>query len=86
MSILVFFLSKVIEIYIFVIIANALMSWLPGANESKFGQLISRLAEPYLNIFRFLPSFGGIDFSPVLAIIVLELAQQGLARVAFMFV
>ncbi|QBO37507.1 YggT family protein [Periweissella cryptocerci] len=85
MALLVLILTRVIEIYIFVIIANALMSWLPGANESKLGQLISRLAEPYLNVFRFLPTLGGIDFSPVLAIIVLELAQQGLTRVAFMF-
>ena len=32
------------------------------------------ICEPFLRIFRrVLPSFGGIDFSPIVAIVVLEL-------------
>jgi len=35
------------------------------------------ICEPYLRIFRrVLPSFGGIDFSPIIAIIVLGLFNQ----------
>ena len=35
------------------------------------------VSEPYLRIFRrFVPSFGGIDLSPILAIIVLNVVAQ----------
>ncbi len=35
------------------------------------------ICEPYLRIFRrILPSFGGIDFSPLIAIIVLGLVNE----------
>lgn len=71
----------VVQIYIWLIIANALMSWLPGAYESRLGQFIGRLVQPFLNIFRFIPSLGGIDFSPVIAIVVLQLAQRGIVAI-----
>ncbi len=39
------------------------------------------ICEPYLRIFRrLLPSFGGIDFSPIIAIIVLGLVNTILVR------
>lgn len=35
------------------------------------------VSEPYLRIFRrFLPSFGGFDFSPILAFFVLQIVQR----------
>jgi len=35
------------------------------------------ICEPFLRIFRrFLPSFGGIDFSPILAILTLEIVNN----------
>lgn len=35
------------------------------------------VCDPYLRLFRrFLPSFGGLDFSPIIAIIVLQLATR----------
>jgi YggT family protein len=38
------------------------------------------VCEPYLRLFRrFLPSFGGLDLSPIVAIIVLQLAARLLA-------
>ncbi|MGA3362718.1 MAG: YggT family protein [Solirubrobacteraceae bacterium] len=39
------------------------------------------VCEPYLRIFRrILPSFGGLDFSPIIAIIVLQLVGQLVSR------
>lgn len=74
-------INIIIQVYTWLIIANALMSWLPGAYQSKLGQLITRLVRPFLDIFRFIPTLGGIDFSPLVAIIVLEMAQYGLIAV-----
>lgn len=39
------------------------------------------VSEPFLRIFRrFLPSLGGLDLSPILAILVLEIGAQLIAR------
>ena len=41
---------------------------------------LREVCEPFLRLFRrFLPSFGGLDFSPIVAIIVLQLAARLLA-------
>jgi YggT family protein len=41
---------------------------------------LREVCEPYLRLFRrILPSFGGLDFSPIIAIIVLQLAARLLA-------
>lgn len=75
---LLLIVNKAIKIYIWLIIANALMSWLPGAYESALGRWIGKIVNPFLELFRFIPTLGGIDFSPLVAIVVLQLAQQGL--------
>lgn len=63
----------------YMIIAYVLMSWFPNLRESTIGQIIGRLVEPYLAIFRrIIPPLGPIDFSPIVAIIALSLAQSGL--------
>jgi len=66
-------------IYSYALIVYILMSWFPGARESPFGEFLSRICEPYLEPFRrFIPSLGMIDISPIVAIIVLRFATQGL--------
>jgi YggT family protein len=68
-----------INIYSFVLIASILMSWLPNAKESSFGRMLSSITDPYLDIFRrFIPPFGMIDFSPIVAIFALNLASRGI--------
>jgi uncharacterized protein YggT (Ycf19 family) len=42
------------------------------------------ICEPFLRIFRrFLPSFGGIDFSPILAILTLEIVNNVIVQRLF---
>lgn len=72
-------LLKVVEIYSFVLVAYALMSWFPGAYETKIGQLIVKISRPYLSLFdRLNLSFGPIDFTIIVALLVLNFASQGL--------
>ncbi len=68
------------QIYTYMLIIYILMSWLPSARESSFGQLLARLVEPYLAPFRrFIPPIGGVlDISPIVALFVLRLAYSGL--------
>ncbi|WP_091772192.1 YggT family protein [Piscibacillus halophilus] len=72
-----------LEIYSFALIAYILMSWFPGARDSSIGQMLGKICEPFLEPFRkIIPPLGMIDISPIVAIIVLNLAAQG-ARVLF---
>ncbi|MCI6735487.1 MULTISPECIES: YggT family protein [Aerococcus] len=79
MNSLVNILQDLIYVYTLVLVVYALLSWFPGARESKFGQIIDRLAYPYLSFFdSILPSLGGISFSVIVGVLVLQLASNGL--------
>lgn len=67
------------SIYSFMLIIYILMSWVPSARQSSFGQLLEKLCEPYLGIFRrIIPPIGMIDISPIAALFVLQFVQRGL--------
>ncbi|MFD1772978.1 YggT family protein [Paenibacillus rhizophilus] len=76
------------NIYFYMIIFYVLMSWLPNVRDNFIGELLGKLVEPYLTPFRKIipPLFGTIDFSPVVALLVLELAANGLRSVLFYLV
>ncbi|MEW4370584.1 YggT family protein [Paenibacillus sp. JQZ6Y-1] len=80
MSVIFEVLGILYRIYMYMIIIYILLSWLPSARESSFGQLLGRLVEPYLAPFRrFIPPIGGVlDISPIVALFVLQLAFSGL--------
>lgn len=70
------------QLYTYALIIYIFMSWFPGARESQFGIILSKICEPYLEVFRkFIPPLGMIDFSPIIAIFALQLAQSGLFQV-----
>ena len=71
-------INIVIELYIWVLIASAILSWLIAFNvvntRNRFvytvGDILHRLTEPLLRpIRRILPTFGGVDLSPVVLIL-----------------
>ena len=71
-------LDSVITIYLWIIIINALLSWLVAfnilntQNRFVFSVLDStyKLTDPVLNkIRRFIPTFGSIDVSPLILIL-----------------
>ncbi len=73
-------LDSVITIYIWLLIASVILSWLVAfniVNSSNrivyvIGDFLYRITEPALRpLRRFLPSLGGIDVSPVVVILVL---------------
>lgn len=68
-----------VDIYFYLIIASVLMSWIPSIKESRIGQFITSLTDPYLDLFRkFIPPLGMIDISPIIAIYTLLLASRGI--------
>jgi uncharacterized protein YggT (Ycf19 family) len=71
-------------VYTLAIIAYILTSWLrlpysPTLN--RIQRFLYDVSEPYLRVFRrFLPSFGGIDLSPTVALIVLWVVSSIVIR------
>lgn len=76
-----------IYIYSYVLIIYILMSWFPGARESSFGYVLSRICEPFLEPFRqIIPPLGMIDISPLVAIFVLRfLVPLGISEIFSFF-
>ena len=73
-------LDSIITIYLWIIIINAILSWLVAfnilntQNRFVFSVLYAtyKLTDPALNkIRRFIPTFGSIDISPVVLILLL---------------
>lgn len=72
-------LDTALTIYSFALIIYIFMSWFPGARESSFGEILGKITEPYLEVFRrFIPPLGMIDLSPIAAIVTLSFARMGL--------
>ncbi|ALC80983.1 MULTISPECIES: YggT family protein [Bacillus] len=79
-------LDTVITFYMYAIIIYILLSWFPNARESSFGRILGSICEPYLEPFRkIIPPIAMIDISPIVAILVLRMAGEGLRVVFFMF-
>ncbi|MEY8751341.1 YggT family protein [Alkalicoccobacillus gibsonii] len=79
MVMLISLVENAITLYTLLIFAWVLMSWFPNARESSIGQMIGRLVEPYIDIFRqFVPQIGMIDLSPLVALLVIRFAGNGL--------
>jgi len=73
-------LDSIIAIYIWIVIINAILSWLVAFNilntQNRFVfsllDTTYKLTDPALNkIRRFLPTFGSVDLSPVVLILFL---------------
>ncbi|MEN9214066.1 MAG: YggT family protein [Gloeomargarita sp. DG02_4_bins_56] len=72
-----------INIYLVLLICRVLLSWFPTINwYNQPWMTLSQLTDPYLNLFRsIIPPLGGIDFSPILAFLVLQFAANLLTTV-----
>lgn len=64
------------------VIAFAVLSWVPGSSQSPFSDVIDRLVTPPLApIRRILPLVGGVDLSPLALLVILQIAAIVLGSV-----
>jgi len=79
-----------IELYIWVVIISAVLSWLVAFNVINtsnrvvymIGDFLWRITEPALRpIRRLLPNLGGIDVSPIVLILLLYFLQMVLQNI-----
>ena len=85
MSAFIDLLDRVIYLYVWVLIINAVISWLIAFNvlntQNRFVysvlEFTYKLTDPLLNyIRRFLPNLGSIDISPVILILLIYFARD----------
>jgi YggT family protein len=79
------FISYVLTLYVYVLIAAAVLSWLVAFNVvnprnpfvMSVGEFLYRITEPVLRPIRnMMPNLGGIDISPVVLILIIFFIQS----------
>ena len=92
---IVFILIQIINLYMYLLIASAILSWLIAFNvvntRNQFvaavAEFLYRITEPVLGpIRRRLPNLGGLDISPIIAFFVLWLLQLYLQDYVYPYV
>ena len=88
-------LDIIVNLYMWCFIISAIMSWLIAFNVINtgnrliymVGDTLYRLTEPMLRPIRnLLPNFGGIDFSPLIAILILLFFKDGILRQIYIWI
>src|SRR6185312_14318836 len=81
-------IELILELYIYLLIASAILSWLIAFNVvntrnqlvAAIAEFLYRITEPLLAPIRsFLPNFGGLDISPIILILIIVLIQKLIA-------
>lgn len=80
---LIQFLTILITILTWAILIRVLLSWIPNLDRGNpLVQLLHQITDPVLEpARRIIPPLGGMDFSPIVVILVLQLLEQLLRRI-----
>ena len=89
MNSVLWLILKIIDIYVWLIILQVVLSWLIAFNVvnthnqvvAVIGDFLYRITEPVLRPIRnFMPNLGGIDVSPVILILIIFFIQSVIVR------
>ena len=76
------FINILFTVLYVAILIRILLSWIRVDPYNPLVQLLFQITEPILGPFRrVIPPIGGLDFSPIVALIVLQLVQQFLVSI-----
>lgn len=79
-----YIISRAVDFYSLLMLVWVVTSWFPAARRHEIVRLVGRACEPLLGVARrIIPSTGGIDFSPVLVIFLLQAVANGLRGLPF---
>jgi len=91
MNAFILLLDRIIYLYVWVLIINAIISWLIAFNvlntQNRFVfsvlEFTYKLTDPPLNyIRRFLPNLGSIDISPIVLILLIYFVRDLIRNIA----
>lgn len=84
MYLLIEIILNLLKFYSYLLIAFALLSWFPGAYDTKIGRLLVNLVNPVLRPFRRLRlSFAGLDFTIIVVLFFIQILSQILSGLLF---
>ena len=87
MSVLYYFIRLLARILNILILIRVFMSWLPIDRDSRFVQILLEITEPILGpLRRVIPSVAGLDLSPMVALILIQVSEQVLVTALSRFV
>jgi YggT family protein len=70
-------ISLLINVFVFAVFARAILSWMNPGTFNAAASILTTLTEPLLDICRkVIPDLGGIDLSPLAALLLLQLAKM----------
>lgn len=70
-------IAQILYIYSILIVIYTLLTWIPRTLQTKAGQLLAKIVEPYLSWFqRIIPPIAGISFAPIVALLVIYLINN----------
>ncbi len=70
-------IKMLLDIFVYAIFAAAILSWFAAGSYSSASSILYSLTEPLLNVCRrVLPDLGGVDLSPLVALVLLQLAKM----------
>ena len=84
MIFLIRLIQNAVNIYSFILLAFALLSWFANAYDSSLGRLIISLVRPVIEPLRKLNlQFGGLDFTVWVALVLIQFIGTILTRLVF---
>ena len=70
-----------IKVFFFALIISVILSWVAPGTHNPAAELINQICEPLLApIRRFMPNLGGLDLSPIVAFLLLNLIDMLVVR------
>ncbi|MBU2512786.1 YggT family protein [bacterium] len=74
-------LSTILSILTYAIIIRALLSWIRSNPNNPLVRLLNQVTDPIMKPFeRLVPSLGGLDITPIIAIVLIQGVQWLLPR------
>ena len=84
---IIFVVHNLFQIYFWLILVRCLLSFVPSIDwyRQPFA-FVKEVTDMYLNIFRrVIPPFNGLDFSPIIAILLLQVIYIVIMNLLLMF-
>jgi YggT family protein len=77
MPLIVYFADRLLMVLIYLVVLGAILSWFPSSKGHAITRLINSITSPILMPFRaIIPAFGGLDLSPLLAMLLLSFLRR----------
>lgn len=79
------YLNTLLDIFFWLLIIRVILSWVRPSGYNPAVHLLVEITNPIMNFAqRIIPSFGGIDFSPIILFLAITLSRELLVRPIYM--